>query len=84
MPRQARPDGPGTMHRVTVREIEKRKMVDDGRDRPAFVGRLGKVAASRGTAIYAWSPMSNHAHILLRSGAQGLPPFMRRLLTGPR
>lgn len=82
MPRQARLDAPGTMHHVMVRGIEKRKMVDDGRDRQAFVGRLGEVAASTGTAIYAWSLMSNHAHILLRSGPQGLPTCMRRLLTG--
>jgi hypothetical protein len=26
--------------------------------------------------------MTNHAHILLKSGAAGLPPFMRKLLTG--
>ena len=70
------------MHHVMVRGIEKRKIVDDGRDGQAFVGRLGEVARATGTAIYAWSLMSNHAHILLRSGSQGLPTFMRRLLTG--
>jgi len=82
MPRQARLDAPGTMHHVMVRGIEKRKIVDDGRDGQAFVGRLGEVARATGTAIYAWSLMSNHAHILLRSGSQGLPTFMRRLPTG--
>lgn len=82
MPRQARLDAPGTLHHVMVRGIEKRKIVDDGRDRQAFVGRLGEVAGSTGTAIYAWSLMKNHAHILLRSGPAGLPRFMRRLLTG--
>ena len=41
MPRQARLDAPGTLHHVMVRGIEKRKMVDDERDRQAFVGRLG-------------------------------------------
>jgi len=82
MPRQARLDAPGTMHHVMVRGIEKRNIVDDGKDRQAFVGRLGEVAGSTGTAMYAWSLMSNHAHILLRSGPQGLPTFMRRLLTG--
>jgi putative transposase len=66
MPRQARLDAPGTLHHVMVRGIEKRKMVDDCRDRQAFVGRLGEVAGSTGTAIYAWCLMSHHAHILLR------------------
>jgi hypothetical protein len=35
-----------------------------------------------GTTIYAWALMSNHAHLLLRSGLTGLSKFMRRLLTG--
>ena len=35
-----------------------------------------------GTTLYAWAVLPNHAHLLLRSGAQGLPRFMRRLLTG--
>jgi putative transposase len=82
MPRQARLDAPGTLHHVMVRGIEKREMVNDGRDRQAFVDRLGEVAGSTATAIYAWCLMSNHAHILLRSGPEGLPTFMRRLLTG--
>ena len=79
MPRQTRLDAPATMHHVMGRRIEKRKMVDDGRDRQAFVGRLGEVAGSTGTAIYVWSLMSNHAHILLRSDPQGLLTFMRRV-----
>jgi hypothetical protein len=29
MPRQARPDAPGTLHHMIVRGIEKRKIVDD-------------------------------------------------------
>jgi len=55
MPRQARLDAPGTMHRMIVREIEKRKMVDDGMDRQAFIGRVGELAGWTGAAIYAWS-----------------------------
>jgi len=35
-----------------------------------------------GTAIYAWALMTNHAHILLRSGSSGLSRYMRRLLSG--
>ncbi len=32
--------------------------------------------------VYAWALLPNHAHLLLRIGAQGLPQFMRRVLTG--
>ncbi len=43
---------------------------------------MGQVASQTYTDIYAWALMTNHAHILLRSGPAGLPKFMRRLLTG--
>ena len=72
MPRQARLDAPGTLHHVIIRGIERRKIVNDDRDRDNFVGRMGEIALDTGTAIYAWSLMSNHAHILLRSGSAGL------------
>jgi len=82
MPRQARLDAPGTLHHVIVRGIEKRRIVDDRWDRGNFVSRMGEVASDTETVIYAWALMTNHAHILLRSGAHGLSRFMRRFLTG--
>ncbi len=82
MPRQARLDAPGTLHHVMVRGIERRRIVDDEKDRGAFMARLGGAAASTGMVIYAWALLPNHAHILLRSGPKGLPAFMRRSLTG--
>ena len=62
--------------------IEKRQIVDDDDDRDNFVTRLGRLAAETGTIIYAWTLMTNHAHILLRSSQPGLSGYMRRLLTG--
>jgi len=47
-----------------------------------FVSRMGEVASDTETVIYAWALMTNHAHILLRSGTHGLSKFMRRFLTG--
>ena len=82
MPRQARLDAPGTLHHVIVRGIEKRRIVDDRADRESFVSRMGQIASEAETAIYAWALMTNHAHILLRSGPYGLSRFMRRFLTG--
>ena len=82
MPRQARLDAPGTLHHVIVRGIEKRRIVDDRWDRGNFVSRMGEVASDTETVIYAWALMTNHAHILLRSGTHGLSKFMRRFLTG--
>ena len=82
MPRQARLDAPGTLHHVIIRGIEKRKIVDDRSDQNAFVERMGQTALDTDTKIYAWALMTNHAHILLKSGQPGLSKFMRRFLTG--
>jgi len=82
MPRGARLDAPGTLHHVMVRGIEKRNIVDDDDDRENFVTRIGELGLDTGTSIFAWALMDNHSHILLKSGAAGLPAFMRRLLGG--
>ena len=82
MPRQARLDAAGTLHHVILRGIEKRQIFDDDRDRETFVNRMGQLALEIKTKIYAWALLTNHAHILLRSGPEGLPQYMRRLLTG--
>ena len=82
MPRGARLDAPGTLHHVMVRGINGREIVIDHDDQSFFVSRLGQLSKASETSIYAWALMSNHAHILLKSGASGLPGFMRKLLTG--
>ncbi len=82
MPRQARLDAPGTLHHVIVRGIEKRRIVDDSKDRGNFISRLGEIAEDTGTILYAWALMSNHAHLLLRSSDSGISRYMRRVLTG--
>ena len=82
MPRQARLDSPGTLHHVIIRGIEKRRIVDDKVDRARLVQRMEDLSTETGTSVYAWSVMTNHAHILLKSGNRGLSYFMRRFLTG--
>lgn len=82
MPRRARLDAPGTLHHAIVRGIEKHCIVDDDEDRENFVTRMGELSLETKTAIYAWALMSNHAHILLRSGPEGISTYMRRLLSG--
>lgn len=82
MPRGARLDLPGTLHHVMVRGIEGMPIVSDDQDRTFFVYRMGMVAQDTRTTIYAWALMTNHAHMLLRSGTAGLSTFMSRFLTG--
>lgn len=82
MPRQARLDAPGTLHHVIIRGIERKKIVSDDTDKRNFVSRMGTIASETKTSIYAWALLTNHAHILLRSGSLGLSRYMRRLLSG--
>jgi REP element-mobilizing transposase RayT len=82
MPRKSRIDASGALHHIICRGIERRPIFkdDDGRDR--FVERLGTVLTETGTSCYAWALISNHFHLLLRTGSVPLASVMRRLLTG--
>jgi REP element-mobilizing transposase RayT len=82
MPRQARLDSPGTLHHVIVRGIERRDIFKNNHDRADMVTRMGKLVKETKTDIYAWSLMTNHIHLLIKSGPYGLSQFMMRLLTG--
>jgi hypothetical protein len=55
MPRGPRPDAPGTLDHMIVRGIERRKIVDNDKDREDFVTRLGAIALDTGISIYAWA-----------------------------
>ena len=82
MPRGARLDAPGTLHHVIFRGIERGAIFQDDRDRGEFVRRIRELAKSTGTTFYAFAMMTNHVHLLLKSGPTGLSTFMRRLLSG--
>lgn len=82
MPRQSRLDAPGLLHHVIARGIERREIFRDDRDRETFVQKLGELANASGARCYAWCLLSNHFHLLLKSGERPLPWLMRRLMTG--
>ena len=82
MPRQARIDAPGALHHIIVRGIEQKNIFNDQKDKKQFLDRIGTVFPETNTACYAWCLMSNHVHLLIRSGDRGVSHLMRRLLTG--
>ncbi|MEO6666611.1 MAG: transposase [Nitrospiria bacterium] len=82
MPRCARLDAPGLLHHVIVRGIERTAIFREDRDRENFLRRLAILLPDTGTTCLAWCLLSNHIHLLVRSGPQGLAALMRRLLTG--
>jgi len=82
MPRKARIDAPGALHHIIIRGIENRKIFEDNKDRNQFIKRLGDILAEAETPIYAWALLSNHVHLLLKTGLTPIATIMRRLLTG--
>jgi putative transposase len=82
MPRQPRLDAPATLHHVMGRGIEGTKIFRQDKDREDFLSRLGNLCQEGFLAIYAWSLMDTHFHLLVRTGHQPLSKTMRKLLTG--
>ena len=82
MPRKGRLDASGALHHIIVRGIERRKIFRDDSDRDNFLNRLGGILRDNQTRCFAWALMSNHFHLLLRTGIVPISNVMRRLLTG--
>jgi len=81
MPRQARLDVPGALHHIMVRGINKATLFEDDQDRVQFLKRLEENLTNAHATIYAWALMTNHVHILFKSGKQGISSVMRKQLT---
>ncbi len=82
MLRKARIDSTGALHHVIIRGIEERKIFRTDFDRTNFLNRLSELIYETKTDCFAWALMSNHAHLLLRTGLGPISVFMSRLLTG--
>jgi len=82
MPRQARIDAPGALHHVIVRGIERKDIFVDDVDKSDFLRRFQNILQATSTPCYAWALMTNHVHLLLRTGLEPLSTLMHRLLTG--
>lgn len=81
MPRQARLDVPGALHHIMVRGINKSAIFRDDQDRIKFLERLGQAVSDGKCTVYAWALMSNHLHLLFKSGKDGISVVMRKSLT---
>lgn len=82
MPRQARLDAPGTLHHVIGRGIEGSPIFRTHFDRTDFLGRVEALCQDGNWVVYAWALLSNHFHLLVRTGKQPLAKTMSKLLTG--
>ena len=82
MPRQPRLDAPGALHHVMGRGIERTNLFRTDADRGDFVDRLAQLCLEGSLVVYAWSLLSNHFHLLVRTGRQPISRSMKKLLTG--
>ena len=82
MPRKARIDAPGALHHIVIRGIERKPIFKDSQDYQNFIDRLGNILSESSTPCFAWVLMTNHCHLLLRTGLAPISTVMRRLLTG--
>lgn len=82
MPRGPRLDAADALHHVIVRGIDRCPIFHDDADRTDFLDRLAGVATAPHLAVYAWSLMTTHAHLLLRTGSAPLSRSLQSLLGG--
>ena len=82
MPRKARIDAPGALHHIIIRGIEGQAIFKDNTDRSNFIERLDNIVSETETGCFAWVLMTNHVHMLLKTGLAPIATVMRRLLTG--
>jgi len=81
MPRQARLDVPGALHHIMIRGINKADIFCDDEDRQKFLEKLALNITDAKCAIFAWTLMSDHIHLLFKSGEKGISSVMRKQLT---
>ena len=82
MPRKARIDAPGALHHIIIRGIERKAIFKDNVDRTNFIKRLDLNITETETCCFSWVLMTNHVHLLLKTGLTPIATVMRRLLTG--
>ena len=75
-------DAPGALHHVMGRGIEQTNLFRTDADRGDFVDRLAQLCLEGSLVVYAWSLLSNHFHLLVRTGRQPISRSMKKLLTG--
>jgi putative transposase len=68
MPRHARIDVPGAVHHAMIRGITRSAIFYDTVDLERFIDRAGIVFAEGRLSCYAFALLSNHVHLLLRTG----------------
>ena len=75
-------DGPGAVHHVMVRGVDRRSIFLDDRDRRNLLRRFARILPESSCACFAWALMPNHMHLVLRTGEVEIGRVMARVGTG--
>ena len=67
------------MHHIVIRAIERKWIFEDDKDREDFLERLSGLLQKMVTPCYAWALMTNHVHLLLRTGTVPMASPTKRL-----
>ena len=82
MPRKAHIDTPSAQHQVIIDRTECKAIFKDNADRKNFTARLDRIISETQTRCYGWALMTNHFHLLFKTGMPPLATVMRRSLIG--
>jgi hypothetical protein len=79
MPRKRRIDGFWLLHHVCNRGIARRPVFETSRDVAFFLERLGRAGMGQGVDVLAYSVLTTHFHLLVRTTHGSLSRAMRSI-----
>lgn len=82
MPRRPREDAPGAIHHIVPQGTGRRRIVEDDRDRTAFVSRFAEVQRDLGWFVHSSCLLDTHYHAVVETPEANLGQGMRSILGG--
>jgi putative transposase len=79
LPREARRKSTSGIYHVMLRGANRQEIFHDDEDNMKFLDILKKYKRNVKFGLYAWCLMSNHVHLLLKEGEEGLDTTMKRI-----
>jgi REP element-mobilizing transposase RayT len=79
MPRKARRKSESGIYHLILRGINRQSIFEDDEDREKFLQKLEHYKQECGYSIYAYCLMSNHIHLLIKTGREPLQQIMKRI-----
>jgi REP element-mobilizing transposase RayT len=73
-----RPQFPGGLYHVTVRGVDRRRIVRDDIDRELWEALLGRAIVKSDAVLHAWCLMTNHSHLVVETPRGNIADLMQR------